>query len=205
MKTMNKTVYKNVGDVGIFENFLKPHECNHLIELFKVLQGMKLTMDRKSMEGTSSGLVKKDESAFVTDEEVLQVVHVKNYQASMRDLIDRFWNAYNIYSDEYGGFIDPNYPHYIYGMKLQKTKKAEGYHVWHDEASQRGNSHRITAFTVYLNTVKSGGETEYLRQSLRLPATAGTLAIWPANFTHVHRGNPPLEGEKYILTGWTEF
>ena len=23
--------------------------------------------------------------------------------------------------------------------------------------------------------------------------------------THVHRGNPPLSGSKYIITGWLEF
>ena len=30
----------------------------------------------------------------------------------------------------------------------------------------------------------------------------GKLLIWPAGFTHMHRGNPPLEGEKMYITGW---
>ena len=30
------------------------------------------------------------------------------------------------------------------------------------------------------------------------------LSIWPATFTHKHRGNPPLEGQKTYLTGWFE-
>ena len=28
--------------------------------------------------------------------------------------------------------------------------------------------------------------------------------MWPAHWTHIHRGNPPLSGEKYIATSWIE-
>ena len=30
----------------------------------------------------------------------------------------------------------------------------------------------------------------------------GRIVIWPAGFPYVHRGNPPLKHEKYILTSW---
>jgi hypothetical protein len=56
-----------------------------------------------------------------------------------------------------------------------------------------------------LNTVEQGGETEWLYQGVRIPATQGTLVVWPAGYTHAHRGNPPLSGEKFLLTGWVEF
>ena len=61
------------------------------------------------------------------------------------------------------------------------------------------------AFILYLNDVDEGGETEFLYQSRRVKAKAGTVVLWPAAYTHVHRGNPPLSGSKYILTGWLEF
>ena len=39
-------------------------------------------------------------------------------------------------------------------------------------------------------------------QHRRVQPKKGLLLIWPAYFTHKHRGNPPLKGEKYIATGW---
>jgi hypothetical protein len=57
---------------------------------------------------------------------------------------------------------------------------------------------------MYLNDVDDGGETEFLYQSKRYKPVKGRVLIWPAGFTHVHRGNPPLSGEKYIATSWLE-
>ena len=29
--------------------------------------------------------------------------------------------------------------------------------------------------------------------------------MWPSSYPHTHRGNPPLNQDKYIMTGWAEF
>jgi len=31
------------------------------------------------------------------------------------------------------------------------------------------------------------------------------MLVWPSQFTHIHRGNPPLSNDKYIITGWIEY
>ena len=64
---------------------------------------------------------------------------------------------------------------------------------------------KIIAAQLFLNTVEEGGETEFLYQNKRLPPVQGTLALYPAGYTHTHRGNPPLKGNKYIMTTWLEF
>jgi hypothetical protein len=64
---------------------------------------------------------------------------------------------------------------------------------------------RVLVFTLYLNDVEEGGETEFLYLSKRVQPKTGRMVIWPAGFTHTHRGNPPLKGDKYIITGWVEF
>ena len=45
-------------------------------------------------------------------------------------------------------------------------------------------------------------ETEFLNFSKRVKPKRGRIVIWPAGFPYVHRGNPPLSGEKYLLTSW---
>jgi hypothetical protein len=91
-------------------------------------------------------------------------------------------------------------------VKIQKTLPSQGYHVWHTERHGEINGiKRILAYTIYLNTVEEGGETEFLYQSQRVKPVKGRIVIWPANFPYVHRGNPPLSGEKYIATSWINY
>ena len=33
----------------------------------------------------------------------------------------------------------------------------------------------------------------------------GLTLLWPAYFTHTHRGVPSPTEEKYVMTGWIEF
>ena len=50
----------------------------------------------------------------------------------------------------------------------------------------------------YLNDVKEGGETEFYHQNLKVPPTQGSLVIFPAYFTHLHKGHIPITDDKYI-------
>ena len=90
------------------------------------------------------------------------------------------------------------------GMKIQKTLPKEGYHVWHVEwnSTSFDQLQRCLVYSIYLNDVEEGGETEFLHFSKRVKPKTGRIVIWPAAFPYVHRGNPPLSGEKYMLTSW---
>ena len=56
----------------------------------------------------------------------------------------------------------------------------------------------------YLNSVEDGG-TEFKYQNLITPAKKGLTLIWPAQWTHTHRGQISGTKEKYIVTGWFNF
>jgi hypothetical protein len=57
----------------------------------------------------------------------------------------------------------------------------------------------------YLNDVNDDGETEFYYQNLKIKPQKGKTVIWPADWTHTHRGITSPTQEKYIITGWFNF
>jgi hypothetical protein len=95
-------------------------------------------------------------------------------------------------------------------VNLQKYLAGEGgYPHWHSEIYPRDQRcdplHRVLLWTVYLNDVPEAGETEFFYQRRKIAPRAGSLLIAPAGFTHTHRGNTPVGGDKYIATSWVLF
>ena len=86
---------------------------------------------------------------------------------------------------------------------LQKYPPGGGFKIWHfeNDFSSNLNWHRGLVFMTYLNDVEDGG-TEFLYQKLVTPAKKGLTLIWPAYWTHTHRGQINKVKEKYIVTGW---
>ena len=64
---------------------------------------------------------------------------------------------------------------------------------------------RCMVFLFYLNDVEEGGETEFLYQDLKVKPKAGSLVVFPPYYTHAHRGNPVIKGNKYIINTWLKW
>ena len=90
------------------------------------------------------------------------------------------------------------------GANIQKYPPMGGYLVDHCEyaVEEEPSNKRILAWMVYLNDVTDKGGTHFAHQNITLKARAGDLYIWPAYFTHIHRGIPSPSQIKYIVTGW---
>jgi hypothetical protein len=87
-------------------------------------------------------------------------------------------------------------------IKIQKYKPKEYYKAWHSELDGLiRRQKRILVFTTYLNTISEGGETEFFYQKQKIKPVQGKTIIFPAYWTHTHRGNITNE-TKYIITGW---
>lgn len=186
--------------IGIYENTVSKDYCERAIAYFDKLQELGYTKDRQSSENISK-LKKQDDSMFSN---TVENIYLEHSGQLMYEFNECFWEKYKQYVDRFNVLLDME-AHKNYTIKLQKTPPGGGYHMWHAETMNRQTSHRVLVWTLYLNDVEEGGETEFLYQRQRIKPKAGTLAIWPTGFTHTHRGNPPLSEDKYIITGWTEF
>jgi len=88
--------------------------------------------------------------------------------------------------------------------KIQKTTKGQGYHVWHQEAEST-TAFRTLVWTLYLTDIEDdcGGETQFLYYPHSCKPKVGRMMLFPAGFTHHHRGNIYWGHKpKYIATGW---
>ena len=93
---------------------------------------------------------------------------------------------------------------YVKNMLIQRSRadNFESYHTWHCEQGNHLTSDRAFVYMLYLNDDFEGGETEFLFQKHKEMPVTGNLVIWPAGYTHTHRGAMLMKGKKYIATGW---
>lgn len=175
--------------------------CRGIIEYFEWCNQNNRTFGR--FEATK--LAKDDTATLLQPNNFWEINFCREHLSGYLDEFNRaFWDeCYPSYVNDLD-ILRTLGNHTIFTYKVQKTIPSGGYHVWHCEHS-REHSVRLATYVLYLNDVVDGGETEFLYQRKRIPPTEGSLVIFPASYTHTHRGNPPLRGTKYIMTGWIEY
>lgn len=189
--------------IGVYPKAMPDQLCDALIKNFNDAETMGMSFGRKfelpnSVEYRSA---KDDSTVFSFDMPLRN--SSSNQQVSL--FMQRLQDCYLDYADKFSASLGNASAHASYSFRIQKTEIGQGYHLWHFEASGRDVCGRVLAWTVYLNDVDEGGETEFLYQHKRIKPEKGTVCIFPAAFTHTHRGNPPLSNTKYIVTGWYEY
>ena len=167
--------------------------CDKLIDYFE--------KSDKKFKGTSGPEIydpkfKQTTEIFFTSKDD----YFEDYALQLEKVVDEYKKIFE-YSDktQYAWRLDPI-------MKIQRYKKGEGYHVWHNENTgdpQVNKRHLV--FMTYLNDViKGGGETGFLYQKLKIKPKKGLTLVWPAIWTHTHKGHI-VKSNKYIITGYYNF
>ena len=88
----------------------------------------------------------------------------------------------------------------------QKYEPAQYYASEHcEQGRMEYDMRRMLVWMFYCNTVQEGGETFFPQQDINVKPEKGTLVIWPAAWTHSHRGKTALKEDKYIVTGWASY
>lgn len=193
-----KIEYKNF--IGIYNDVYPEGYCQHLISEFDRLESSGAGLNRVRSEGAKRHIKNDYQIGMVLKSHELNSFNGHN---SVDLFFEGLQNCYNEYSSEFSTIVD----HKIRAttMKAQRTGPGGGYHVWHCEQGSSDHASRVLVYMLYLNSLDSneGGETEFLYQKERYVPTENQMILWPAAYTHTHRGNTVLgERSKYIVTGW---
>lgn len=193
-----KIEYKDF--IGFYKDVYPEGYCQHLIKEFNKLQEDGVGSNRQRSENAPRH-GKDDYQIGISMREHTLKMFGEHDPCSM--FFDGLQHCFNEYTTEYSVLKDN--PIRASVMKMQKTGPGGGYHVWHPEQGAGEHSRRVIVYMVYLNDLseKAGGETEFLYQRLRIKPEENLMLLWPAAYTHTHRGNIVLTEEyKYIVTGW---
>tara|TARA_B100002019_G_scaffold16103_1_gene12667 strand:- start:1660 stop:2292 length:633 start_codon:yes stop_codon:yes gene_type:complete len=196
--------------IGIFDTEFDPTD---FIEYFEHCKETGVAFDRRGFTSKDKKLADTRRDAclpidYFMDEgnappEVSSYMIDKDLNSTY---LKRYNRVLNMCMNEYAGKYERLTMYNLQSayLNIQRTRRSEGYHAWHSENSSAGCTKRVLAHMMYLNDITEGGETEFLYLGKRFTPIKGRLLIWPAGFTHTHRGNPPLSGDKYVATGWVE-
>jgi len=193
-----KEEYKDF--VGIYDESVPVELCNDFLNDYEKAKRNRTIIDLSGENETGlvpqeRNFIRSDETMFVAPilSTIYPVPPVKEYFKFLHECFKCYMKRYGV---EFDG------PLYNDVFKIHKVRKSEGYHSWHYERGNPISLDRLLVYMTYLEVPTKGGETEFLHQSLRIDPVVGRTLIWPAGFTHMHRGLMPLDGEKMYITGW---
>ena len=201
------------GAIGVFENFVKWDFCDAIVDSFEFWYGKKHIEDVKVTEVAGKeltlsplgdggkqfhqkgGLGRKDQQLYL---------EICDPGLAM-EINQAVGGAFELYAKKYKGILDSSDPVSSWTCKIQKTSSGGGYHMWHSENGSFLYRDRVVTWMIYLNDIplENGGATDFYHQEISFQPKKGTVVLWPAAYTHVHRGSF-LTGDtpKYIATGW---
>lgn len=174
--------------------------CKHLIDEFERLQLSGAGYTRQQSEGVLGHRKKDLQVSLNFNGHSVAPFDGKN---STNLFFEGLQTCYDVYRERFSVLSEERIR--ATAMKMQRTDSGGGYHLWHGEQGAGVYASRVLVYMLYLNTLEpdEGGETEFLYQRKRVRPEENVMLLWPAAFTHAHRGNTVLgDKSKYVVTGW---
>ena len=178
--------------ISVYDNSFTSDECEEYIKLVEhyISNGV-ITKEDRAYHNTDHFCINfnNDISYNILSGDNLSM----EFLPKIKDYVGEYLKKFSVLSQE---------KLLIYDTKAKKIPIGGGFHNWHFENTGLQVSARKLVIQLYLNTIDEGGETEFLYINKRIKAEQGRLIIFPAAFTHTHRGNPPIGQDKYIISTW---
>ena len=193
-KKLNIEIYNTEKSSHIKGYKIPDKVCDDMIEWFTIKNEFQHPVDRINPE--KKYRIKKSTDIGVSRELVSEFKELQNYQVHLDYCINDYVNSFSTLAEWPLDMLTP--------YNIQWYKPNEGFPRLHCERSPTEEAqHRVLVFMTYLNDVEDGG-TFFPMQNLKLTAKKGDTWIWPADFTHPHKGQI-VNKDKYIATGWVHF
>jgi hypothetical protein len=180
--------------IKLFPEMLPRQDCEQIIERF--------LSDSRKYPGRvlyQNGQSEPDVSIKISTD--LNITGLPGWGDIDQKLIKVVWRSVERYREEVPNFcyLNPPYPDTGYQMQWYKAG-TDNQFKWHVDAGNHASCGRFLAMILYLNDVKDGGSTEFLHQKINVQPEAGSILWFPPGFEYVHRGNPPISNDKFIIT-----
>jgi len=177
----------------------EPALCDSLVKGFKKTRQLGFTHDGLSAKGVDKSWKDSEDASLNCFPIQIYAKTVRAYRQHVMSSVKAYMDCFPILENGAGkiGFLDP--------PQLQYYKPGGGFFGEHFESSGLGISHRVLAFQTFLNDIKDGGGTYFVYQDHTAAPKKGKTIIWPASFTHTHRGEIAEHEEKYVITGWLSY
>ena len=197
-------MFKTDNFIHINKGALSKKDCDDIIEFF----------EDNSFYHEKGGVIHQDDQ---TPNEVIEGMK-KSTDLVLQsvELNKDFWMPFNLAMKETHGQYLNRYPflrgcrqwNIAHTFRIQRYLPNEGFFALHAENTGAFDGvveRRLAAWMVYLNDVTDGGGTDFPTLDYKMEARVGDFSIWPAYWTHPHRGIISPTETKYIMTGWFSY
>ena len=87
-------------------------------------------------------------------------------------------------------------------LRFKFFKKGESFVNWHSEHNM-SSPYRVLALQIYLTEHNCGTQFYYNKKTIL--SKIGRVCLFPAYFTHTHKGQPDFNKDRMIITGYYSF
>ena len=184
------------GFIGIFDNVLPDNYITDIIKYFEEL-------DKTGFIQATKDFIPAHERDMGEVQFIEHHIIHKVHGPFLQDFFKMVWeDVWPIYTTKFS--ILKNARMEADGLKMKSIKPGGGFHDWHYESGKDQPARKVV-IQMYLNDIDEAGETEFLYQNKRFAPKKNRLLVWPADWSHTHRGNPSIGSTtKYILTTWIQ-
>lgn len=182
----------NPNFIGIFQ--IDTNLCDKIIDFFN--ENQSLQSKGEIINGVDE-TKKKSVDIAVNPKDLSK----PDYQY-LKIYFDHLFNCYSEYRAQWP-FLNEVFEKVDIGsFNIQMYPPGGHFSKLHSERTSIKTLHRLFAFMTYLNDDFEDGETLFEHYSFSVKPEIGKTLIWPAEWTHAHKGNVVNNGSKYIITGW---